>query len=251
MTNSDQQVFNRFPNQLVIMCVMAILIVIVFFAMFTSSEMIGPMKWIGMTVITLKPETASEMGIDSYADGVIVEQSNGLAAQSGIRRGDLLLNINGLPVRDMASFAELAGKTDLSKSGAQLVVIRHGVQIPVNIAPGQTVQGSNEHPFRNVDQQWLGIDADTLTAVEARALGIPSGIEGVLLDSVTPNSRAEQAGLNVNDVIVSVNSQKIDTVTDLWNTLCSLHPDDQLHFSVYRNGHLTPVTLSKIQKWFK
>ncbi len=251
MVSSAKNTFTGFFSQLVVVCLLAVFIVLVLVAMYTTSAVANDMAWIGMTVEPLGAETAAALGIPSNMGGVIVGEVEGMAARAGVRHGDVVQGIGGNPVRDMTDFAELTKQTDLSKGGVQLVVNRRGVQLPVFVYPptgaaqplGPTAPAGRGQAPAVINRQWLGIEAETLTAGEARGLGIPAGVAGVLVETVTKGSKAAQAGLANNDVIVSVNGQRTDSTTRLWALLAALRAGDPVEFSVYRNGQLKFVSL--------
>jgi serine protease Do len=253
MNHSVKNQFSGFFSQLVVVCLLAVFIIIAVVAMYSTSRMPSELEWIGMTVKPLETGTAAALGIPSNVGGVIVEEVDGVAARAGVRDGDVLQGINGKPVGDMADFSELAGKTDLSKAGAQLVVNRRGLQIPILAYPSAAViQGRGQTTPRGIaqapaaiDRRWLGIDAETLAAGDARELGIPAGVAGVLIDGVSRGSLAQQAGLISSDVIVSVNDQRVDSTAGLWSTLAGLN-GDPVEFGVYRNGQLMSVVLPTV-----
>ncbi len=250
MTSSLKQAFSGFFSQLVVVCLLGLFIVISLVAMFTTGGVPKEMDWIGMTVRALGADGAAARGIPGDA-GVVIEEVDGLAARAGIQSGDVLLAINGSRVQDMADFAHVTGKTDLSRGGVQLDVVRRGARMPVFVfppvskgqAPAQTAPRAIAPAPGLINRQWLGIDAETLAAGDTRELGIPATVEGVLIDGVARGSHAERAGLSANDIIVSVNGQRIGSTAGLWNTLAGLDGDGRVEFGVYRNGQLTSVVL--------
>lgn len=244
-------------SQLVVAGLLAIFIIVAIAAMYTTSGGVGgEMSWNGMWVEGMGSDTIAAMGIPGNVGGVMVEHAEGAAALAGVQSGDVLQGINNVPIRDMAGLSEIVRKTDLTKGGVQLIVNRRGMQIPIFVpppgvggvtqVPGQTVAGiavqaapgANLQSPIAIDQRWLGIDADTLTPLQRNALGIPAGVEGVLIDRVARGGRAEEAGLAGNDVIVSVNGQRIGSTAALWSTLGNLGGADRAEFGVYRNGQL-------------
>ena len=251
MSARRDDAFSGTFSQSVVVCLLAILIVVAFVGMFSAVGAGEDVGWIGMTVKRLDPETAAALGIPKDTGGVMVGEVGGIAQRAGIRHGDVVLGINGEPVRDMVDFSKIARTTDLQKKGAQLDIIRRGVRMPILVLPpdgagptqGRTAPGRAAGAPVVVDRQWLGIDAETFTAGEGRALDIPAGVGGVLIDGVARGSQAERAGLAVNDVIVSANGRKMTTTGDLWNFLAGLNAGDRVEFGVYRRGRLNAVAL--------
>ena len=102
-----------------------------------------------------------------------------------------------------------------------------GFAVPANmvarVVPALIEHGTYEHP-------WLGIAGATLTPRLGDAMGLEASQRGVLIDSVSPNSPAEEAGLRGSnrqvridgqrvsvggDVIVSVDGQPVNSFGDL------------------------------------
>jgi len=73
---------------------------------------------LGLHVSDLTPVQRRELNIES---GVLVEFAEGRAATTGIRQGDLILQINNVQVTSAAQFNTLAGKLDPKKPVALLV----------------------------------------------------------------------------------------------------------------------------------
>jgi S1-C subfamily serine protease len=251
-----KRVFSGMFSQAVVVCLLALFIVVTLIAMFTTAGVSTELGWIGMTAKGLEPETAAALGIPSDAGGVVVDEVEGIAQKAGIRHGDVLVGINGEPIHDMVDFSLLAGKTDLSKRGAQIDVIRKGLRIPVfvlpsrrgvlgmnsNTPPGGTPPGAVEAQAI-ADQRWLGADVEAFPPGEGRELGIPAGVGGVLIEGVRRGGVADQAGLAANDVVVSVNGRRVEAPEDLWNALARLNGADWIELGVYRHGLLTAIGL--------
>ena len=244
--------FSGILSQSVVVCLLVLFVAVAVVAMFATVGVNDEVVWIGMTARALDAETAAALGIPHDMGGVVVGEADGIAQKAGIRHGDVVLGVNGEPVRGMADFAQLVRRADLPKQGAQLDIVRGGVRMPVFVLPpGEPVQlpapAVPQVAARApavIDRRWLGIDAETFTAGEGRALGIPAGVGGVLIDGVARGSMAEQAGLAANDVIVSLNGRRIDTAADLWSVLAGLNGGDAVELGIYRSGQLLSVALS-------
>ena len=78
----------------------------------------------GATVVTLTPAAADEYGLDPFSRGVVLVQSDGIAASQGFRAGDIVRSVNGQPI---ASSAQLARA--LQAGRWSLVIERGGREI--------------------------------------------------------------------------------------------------------------------------
>jgi len=71
-------------------------------------------------------------------------------------------------------------------------------------------------------------------------------VSGAVVDYVTPGTPAQSAGLEVGDVIVSVNGQSVLSPTDLTTILQSLRPGDTIQLGWHNasgQSHSASVTL--------
>jgi S1-C subfamily serine protease len=68
---------------------------------------------------------------------------------------------------------------------------------------------------------------------------------GAIIVEVNHNSAAEKAGIKVADVIVSVNSIKVNSASDIFDVIRTgdLRSGDKLKLRIYRDGKYRNVTL--------
>ena len=93
----------------------------------------GTAEDLGMTVQTLTPEIAENLGIDRGLKGVVVTQVDpgGAASDAGLRRGDVILEVNRQPVATVDAFRDAA---HAAGNRALLLVYRNGVAIYVTLS---------------------------------------------------------------------------------------------------------------------
>lgn len=85
---------------------------------------------LGVTVRQLSSEELHQAGIDS---GLLVEEVSGAAAKAGIEPGDVVLSLNGTPVKSPESLRKLLG--DAGKHAA-LLILRDAARIFVPVELG-------------------------------------------------------------------------------------------------------------------
>jgi serine protease Do len=76
---------------------------------------------LGLVVTDLSAAQLKELNIES---GVLVDTSEGVAARSGIRSGDVLLRVNNTDLKDARQFNALVAKLDTKKP--VLLLVRRG-----------------------------------------------------------------------------------------------------------------------------
>jgi S1-C subfamily serine protease len=92
------------------------------------------------------------------------------------------------------------------------------------IANGKVVRG------------YIGIQYSPVTPRQAAQLGLPTGTIGIIVSQVVAGSPAEQAGIQVNDIITKVNDQVIDADHPLSSLLIKNRPGDKVKLTLIRSG---------------
>ncbi|MEM6817421.1 MAG: Do family serine endopeptidase [Pseudomonadota bacterium] len=135
--------------------------------------------------------------------------------------GGALVNLSG----------ELVGINSaiISRSGGNVGI---GFAIPSNMAKSIMSQILE---FGDVRRGLLGVRIDTVGPDEADMLGL-TNITGALVVDVSPDSAAERAGIEVNDIITAINGNKVDGAADLRNTIGLLRSGEQISVTAVRDG---------------
>jgi serine protease Do/serine protease DegQ len=136
--------------------------------------------------------------------------------------GGALINLRG----------ELIGINSaiFSNSGGNIGI---GFAIPVNIA--KTIMGQILQ-FGEVKRGLLGVSISDFNAESAKAFGVEGQTEGALVQEVVSGSAAEKAGIEVGDVIVSIDGSRVKSASDLRNTVGLKRSGDSVKVDVLREG---------------
>lgn len=89
--------------------------------------------------------------------------------------------------------------------------------------------------FGEVKRAILGIRIQDVDETVAQRLNLPV-VSGVLIDSVNPNSSAEEAGLQAGDVIIEVNGRLTESTPELQEQVARFRPGEKLSLKYIRNG---------------
>jgi Do/DeqQ family serine protease len=159
---------------------------------------------LGVNIVTLTPDIADNLGVKDAQGALVSQVVDGSAAEkAGVKAGDVITAVNGLPVK---SAAELRNRIGLLRVGesVNLELLRDGK--PRKVAA--TVQARADSAAEG------GGATDVHRALDGVDLAdAPGG--GVLVRAVDPGSAAGQNGLKANDVIASVNRQRVGNVKKL------------------------------------
>jgi len=93
-----------------------------------------------------------------------------------------------------------------------------------------------------VTRGWIGVEMQSVTPTIAEALGLTKG-RGALIAKVDPDGPAGKQGIEVGDVITSVNSYEVKDARELARTIAGIAPETLVKFGVFRNGEEKSVTV--------
>ena len=122
----------------------------------------------------------------------------------------------------------------ISRSGGNVGI---GFAVPTEIASSIMSQILD---FGEIRRGLLGVGIQTIDAETAEAL--ESNVDkGVLITNIVPNSAAEEAGLEVGDIIVEVNGKDVDDAAELRNTIGLMRSGDEVNIRYVRDSRTRTV----------
>ena len=104
---------------------------------------------------------------------------------------------------------------------------------------------SDLQQYGYVSGAYLGISVTSVSDDVVSSYGLPHGAK---VESVTAGSCAEKAGLQQRDIITSLGSYDVASVTDLTRTLRKFKPGNTTTITVYRSGQTLDLTVTLDQK---
>ncbi|MDF1803373.1 trypsin-like peptidase domain-containing protein [Thalassovita sp.] len=157
-----------------------------------------PVQDLGLTLRPLDRRSALALGVSKGA-GLLVDNVDpaSLGARAGLKPGDILTELNGVQI---ATAEDLAFALESRKDDrVQLIVLRRGdvVRLTLNLRV-QSVSIDDDGASRSIA---------IIRAYDLARLGLQLAQDGVTVEVISPVSPAFLAGMDVGDVIVSVNGQ--------------------------------------------
>ena len=89
--------------------------------------------------------------------------------------------------------------------------------------------------FGSVKRAILGVSIGDVNFEMAENLSLPA-LKGVRITGVTKGSSAAEAGLRIDDVIISINGNHTNSVPELQEQVALFRPGDRITLEYYRNG---------------
>lgn len=177
--------------------------------------------WLGAVIQPLTRDLATSFGYKEK-EGILVAkvEPNGPGAKAGLKSGDIVISIDGQPVRNVAAFRnEIAGEKP--GSVAVLKVWRDGkeqdLKIKLEQMPGMATLTS--HKITGEKSPHYGIELSDATPALIQRYGLGENVKGVVVNSVESGSLAEMAGLTTGDVILQVQGKDIHSAKDATEAL--------------------------------
>ena len=181
--------------------------------------------WLGVKGQPVTTDMTAALGLEAPRGVIVSELYPGAPGEkAGLRRGDVILTINGREVFDEGGLRFVAA-TLRPGERTDLTILRDGrpqtVRATLSPPPGATeadlVVLEGAHPFD-------GSEVAELSPALADALRRDPFETGVVVNRLFRGSLAVRFGLRPGDVIAAVNSRSVDSVEDLQQAIAAGGP---------------------------
>lgn len=113
--------------------------------------------------------------------------------------------------------------------------LQHSENVPLELEAGESQENGlltvEEEPLAVSDNKSIGIGGDQVTSVYQQHFQLP---EGLYITRVEENSTADHQGLQVGDVLISIDKTPITEISVLTTLLEQKKPGDQCNAVIYR-----------------
>jgi len=169
----------------------------------------------GVTLANMTPEIAEGFGLGDQ-QGVIIQsiQDGSPAAKAGLRRNDVIVDMDGTPVTDLSKFRLRIADTPVG-TRVKLGLLRDGKRLTadVTLTDRDLTIASNQPQVKGEDDTAddIGMTVRDMTASERTELKIDSGVR---VTDVADGSEAEDKDIQPGDVIEEVNRVPVKNAAD-------------------------------------
>ncbi|MFL6247538.1 MAG: Do family serine endopeptidase [Thermoanaerobaculia bacterium] len=193
--------------------------------------------YLGMNINDVTEEVREAFGLPEARGALVQAVTPGKpAAKAGIRNGDVVIEVNGKPIRNNRELIDTISYLPVG-SEVQLTIIRNGKRQVVTAKTeerppdGDTEEEETTSPAEPVRDK-LGLSVQELSSELRRQYGIAEDVRGVVVTYVKNVSPAGEANLSEGDVISEVQGQPINSVADFRKAVENIKPGQRVRFYV-------------------
>jgi len=115
----------------------------------------------------------------------------------------------------------------------------YGFAIPSNMVQKVVSDLKN---YGEVRRAYIGINIADINQNMAEELNL-KGVEGVLITNVLRDGAAKKAGIKRYDVVVSINGNKVNSVSQLHEQIIQFNPGEKIVCQIKRNGKIQDINI--------
>jgi serine protease Do len=197
--------------------------------------------WLGVSIQDLSQDLAKSFNLKDQTGALVSGvMENSPADKAGLKRGDLVIELDGKTVADSISLrnrvSALAPGTKI-----EMKIIRNGSQQAITATLGEAKEKAEvkKTEYSNVLK---GITVQDLTPGLRDKLDIPESLTGVVVTDVAPDAPTHGL-LQANDVIQEVNRQGIKSAQEYEQAVSKIGDKDGVLLLVFRQGGSMYITI--------
>jgi serine protease Do len=179
--------------------------------------------WLGVRVQSMSDEIVESMGLQKNTGALVADVTEGSPGKAaGIEPGDVIIEFNGKPIKDMKELPKAVASTDIGASVA-VKLIRKGKEMSLNVTIGRLEDGEKLVAKADAKKDTtaatvvttLGMTVSTMTDALRSQYKIEDKVKGAVITEVAKEGAATDKGLEAGDVIMEAGGKPVETASDL------------------------------------
>jgi serine protease Do len=207
--------------------------------------------YLGISMNDVTPENAHFFNLKDASGAIVAQVTPGSpAASGGMQQGDVIVGYNGHSVLN-GSELQVAVSEMSPGSPLKLEVMRNGSPVNLNLTVGQ-FHGGNQVASNDQGDQGngqpghagkLGLAVANLDDQARQQINAPDTLHGVVVETVRPDSPADDAGLQPGDVILQVNRKPATSADQFIGAVHAAPQNQDLLLLVWSKGNASYVSV--------
>ncbi len=203
--------------------------------------------WLGVYIQDIERDMVEKLGLKNTDGALVAEvQADSPAEEAGFQSGDVIIELDGKPVKNVKQLRFRVASTDVNKQVNITVIRDEKSQILTvkigRLSRGEVASARGEGIAEGV-KPLKGLRVRNLTSELARRSGY-EGESGVIITRVEPNSPAAKKRLKPGDLIKEIDGQPVNNVREYQRTAKELKNKNKIMLFVkYQSGRSNFVML--------
>ncbi len=175
--------------------------------------------WLGVRIQIVTEEIANVEKLDEPKGALVASVAkNSPSDKAGIISGDIILEFDGKPIKEMKELPKIVAQTDVGKT-VSVKIWRNKKEINKKIKLGRLETSEDfkvekKEPKKEITTiKHLKISVRKLTIKDIENRKLPKNTSGLIITNIEPESPINY--LNVNNIIVEAQKKKINVPQDL------------------------------------
>jgi Do/DeqQ family serine protease len=187
---------------------------------------------LGISIQEMTNDLANELKLDKVKGVYVLETiDDGGAKQAGIKRGDVIISVNGDPVNSVPELQERVGRHRPGEK-VEIIAIRDGKNKPFTVTL-RNMHGNTDVIKTPAALASLGVKFEQLSDKEKQALRINNGIK---VKSIS-NGKFKEAGIKEGYIITKANRIPVNQEDDLRKVI-EVADEGLFITGIYPNGRI-------------
>ena len=198
--------------------------------------------WIGVSIQSVTPELAPSFGMEKPVGALIADvATDGPAEKGGIKQGDIIVFFDGKAVKTSSDLPWIVAETPVGKI-VDVKVMRQGKEVDLKVKMEEMTEQRVASQMGEPSQRF-GLTVDNIKPEWKKQFKITVR-SGVVITDVTPDSPADDAGLQTGDVIREVNKKPVKDLKDYRKAISQAVENKAVLFLVNRGSQTFYVSIN-------
>ena len=199
--------------------------------------------WLGISVQDITEDIAENLKLKDIKGALVGHVFEGDPAdKAGIKTGDIIIEIAGKKIQDTHELLRIVAALKIGEK-ANVKIVRDGREKTLQATIGERKE-EKEIARKGKIGEHFGMTVQEITPEMAKHLGL-SEKGGVIITQVREGSPADDAGLEIQDIILQVNKVNISSLKDFLNEIKKAPQEATLLLLIKRGEMNFFVTVKK------